>query len=292
MINMPGSYWIVYYLYRLNQPVPMALILSKIQIYPIKSCGGISLSSSKAESRGLQYDRRWMLIDVIGRCITQRESSAMALMRIELHKDFLVVYHTDEVDDQILVPFLNAEELSNSPRLEVTLWDDICEAIVYPDFINKWFSNKINMDCRLVYMPDDSIRKVDPRYAADGEITSFSDGYPILLLGQASLDDLNQRMADPIPINRFRPNLVFTGGAPYQEDDIESFTIDKVQMKGVKLCARCNIPTINQDTGISKSEPTATLATYRLVDKKILFGQNVLIKNPGTIKIGDELVIH
>ncbi|MFZ1714951.1 MAG: MOSC N-terminal beta barrel domain-containing protein, partial [Saprospiraceae bacterium] len=183
----------------------MALILSKILIYPIKSCGGISLSSSKAESRGLQYDRRWMLIDVIGRCITQRESSAMALMRIELHKDCLVVYHTDEVDDQILVPFLNAEELSNSPRLEVTLWDDICEAIVYPDFINKWFSNKINMDCRLVYMPDDSIRKVDPRYAADGEITSFSDGYPILLLGQASLDDLNQRMADPIPINRFRP---------------------------------------------------------------------------------------
>lgn len=105
MINMPGSYWIVYYLYRLNQPVPMALILSKILIYPIKSCGGISLSSSKAESRGLQYDRRWMLIDVIGRCITQRESSAMALMRIELHKDCLVVYHTDEVDDQILVPF-------------------------------------------------------------------------------------------------------------------------------------------------------------------------------------------
>jgi uncharacterized protein YcbX len=140
-------------------------------------------------------------------------------------------------------------------------------------------------------MPDIERRKVDERYALNNEITSFSDGYPLLMIGQASLDDLNSRMAEPLAMDRFRPNIVFLGGAPYDEDTMEHVKANDIDLYGVKLCARCVVTTINQLTAEKEKEPLKTLAGYRMKDNKVYFGQNILFKQAGMIKVGDTLKI-
>jgi len=141
-------------------------------------------------------------------------------------------------------------------------------------------------------MPDNTQRRVDGRYAHNKEITSFSDGYPLMLIGQASLDDLNSRLQSPLPMNRFRPNIVFTGGDPFLEDSMKQFEINGVRFFGVKLCARCVITTIDQQTTEKAKEPLKTLSTYRSKNNKIYFGQNLLFHGSGTISIGDAITIH
>lgn len=268
----------------------MPLKVSQLFIYPIKSFGGISLTRCHLDPRGLKYDRRWMLIDSSGRFISQRENALLALFRPHLFDDKLEVSIFNDPIHGITIPFFTSNELAKLPGIKVTIWDDVCDAVEYPASVNQWFSHRINQPCSLVYMPEESIRPIDPTYGDQGENTSLSDGFPILLLGQASMDDLNERLPNPIPIQRFRPNIVFEGGYPYQEDTIHSFSIHDCKMKGVKLCARCNIPTIDQDTALSSQEPTTTLSRYRLFNKKILFGQNVIIKSLGEIHVGDELI--
>jgi len=140
-------------------------------------------------------------------------------------------------------------------------------------------------------MPDNTHRITDQRYTSENSITSFSDAYPFLLIGQSSLDDLNSRLAEPLPMNRFRPNIVFTGGEPYREDMMHTFTIGNITFYGVKLCARCVMTTINQDNGTTGKEPLKTLARYRFKNNKIMFGQNLAHKGLGEIRVGDELVV-
>jgi uncharacterized protein YcbX len=140
-------------------------------------------------------------------------------------------------------------------------------------------------------MPDHSQRLVDFNYAQQNEITSFSDGYPLLIIGQASLDDLNQKLAQPLPMNRFRPNIVFTGGYPFQEDEMKAFEINDINFYGVKPCARCVITTIDQQTGEKNKEPLKTLSTYRMWDNKVYFGQNLLYNNTGTLHAGDKITL-
>ncbi|RYE09900.1 MAG: MOSC domain-containing protein, partial [Sphingobacteriales bacterium] len=137
------------------------------------------------------------------------------------------------------------------------------------------------------YMPTGTRRRVDGRYAHNKEITTFSDGYPFTIIGQSSLDDLNGRLPEHIPINRFRPNIVFTGGEPHSEDIIKKFSINGITFKGVKLCARCIVTTTDQDTAIRNKEPLKTLAKYRVKDRNIMFGQNLVHKGEGVIAIGD-----
>ena len=157
---------------------------------------------------------------------------------------------------------------------------------------DEWFSRMLSLPCRLVYMPESSQRKVDPNYA-HGEITSFSDGYPLLLIGQASLDDLNNRLAQKITMERFRLNIVFTGGAPYEEDEMAAFNIAGITFYGVKPCARCVIPTIDLSTGEKGKEPLKTLSGYRQRNNKIYFGQNLLFRNagPAHISLGDAITL-
>ena len=140
-------------------------------------------------------------------------------------------------------------------------------------------------------MPDTSRRRIDERYSINEEITSFSDSHPILIIGQSSLDDLNSRLADPLPINRFRPNIVFIGGDAFEEDMMEHFTINDIDFYGVKLCARCMITTINQDNAVAAKEPLKTLATYRMKNNNVYFGQNLLHHGEGTISVGDAIEI-
>src|SRR5688572_11390996 len=183
------------------------LQVSELFIYPIKSLGGISLSSSVVTDRGFQYDRRWMLVDSDNQFMTQRDFAEMALLQVQVEKDGLKVSHKKK-GDSIAIPFETKGE-----TISVQVWSDKVKGIVVDDKLNEWFSEIIGTTCRLVYMPDTTNRWVDGRYAINKEITSFSDGYPFLTIGQSSLDDLNNRLDEKLPINRFRPNIVFTGGS-------------------------------------------------------------------------------
>ncbi|MFD2146821.1 MOSC domain-containing protein [Mucilaginibacter antarcticus] len=226
--------------------------------------------------RGLQYDRRWMLIDDNNRFISQRECSQMALLKTAINDSYLVVTN-NVTNTSINIPLTTRSK----GFIQVTIWDDSCVSVLMRDEINAWFTKALGISVRLVYMPDDSQRLVEEKYAKHNDITSFSDAFPFLLIGQSSLDDLNTRLDNAVQIDRFRPNIVFSGAAPYCEDTIDSFTINNINFNGAKLCARCNMITINQNDSTSAKEPTKTLARYRRRDNKIYFGQNLIHNGSG-----------
>lgn len=262
--------------------------ISQLFIYPIKSLGGIAVNSALVTDRGLQNDRRFMLVDENKIFLTQREHRTMALLKTVIEDDELIIYHKDNPADKLQVPLVPEPSAFTTT---VNVWDDWCEGQYINEEADKWFSEKLNFSCRLVYMPESTKRKVDNRYALNNDITNFSDGYPILIIGQSSLDDLNNRMEEALPMNRFRPNIVIVGSQPFQEDMMEHFTVNGMDFYGVKLCARCVITTTNQDTGDIGKEPLKTLAQYRRIDNKVLFGQNVLCQGAGIISVGNEIKI-
>lgn len=263
------------------------LSISHLYVYPVKSLGGIELNSARLTDRGIEHDRRWMLVDEDNRFLTQREFPQMALLRTAIHANELTVYEKGNELDTISV---NLYQPSGS-LISVQIWDDVCEAIQLSDEVNQWFTEKLKRMCKLVYMPDVSKRKVDTDYALNHEITSFSDAFPVLMIGQASLDDLNSRLETPVPMNRFRPNIVFTGGTAFEEDTMKHFQINGIDLYAVKPCARCVVTTTDQETGITAKEPLKTLSTYRTGNNKVYFGQNILYRNEGMIKVGDELKV-
>jgi uncharacterized protein YcbX len=264
------------------------LTVSGLFIYPVKSLSGIAVDNAVVTSRGLQHDRRLMLVDEHNCFLTQRDYPQMALLQPVPAPGGLYFQHKKNAVNPLFVP----REPATGTVVMVTVWDDVCAGIIYQQSINEWFSNALGIRCSLVYMPDSSRRAVDKKYAQRDEITSFSDAYPILIISQCSLDDLNARLTIPIPMNRFRPNIVFTGGEPFLEDKLSEFSINNIVFKGVKPCARCTIPTINQDDSSTSKEPLKTLATYRFRDNKILFGQNLLHEGDGIIRIGDTIDVR
>ncbi|WP_336515266.1 MOSC domain-containing protein [Pollutibacter soli] len=263
------------------------LRVSELYIYPVKSLGGIAVQEAKMTSRGLEYDRRWMLVDENGIFMTQRTTREMSLLQCGISGGYLMVYHKLNRDKKISIPL----DQYGEEKTEHEVWGDLCVGSNVSSEADQWFSDVLGLKCRLVFMADDSIRPVDTNYTSHGEITSFSDGYPSLIIGQASLDDLNGRMEIPIPMNRFRPNIVFTGGSPFEEDTMRKFRIGAILFEGVKLCARCAIPTINQDTGQMAKEPTRTLAKYRARNNNVYFGQNLIHSGEGIIRVGDEIEV-
>lgn len=264
------------------------LKLSEIYIYPVKSLGGIRLEEAEVTDRGLQYDRRWMLIDENNRFISQREYPQLALFEVAIKDSNLVI--TNKKNGKILT-VSNSLINSDSSSINVTVWDDEVVACEVSKKANDFFTQAIGMSARLVYMPDESQRKTETDYSLKGdEITSFSDGYPILIIGQSSLNDLNNRLAEPITINRFRPNFVFTGGTEFEEDEWHEFKVGNIKFFGVKPCGRCILTTIDPLTGEKKGkEPLLTLNRYRKASNKILFGQNVLISQLGRVSVGDKI---
>lgn len=261
--------------------------IQDIFIYPIKSLGGISLTEAKVEERGFQFDRRWMLVDQNGVFLTQRTHHKMALLQVELGESGLIVFDKRYPEDQLQISY----ELESNQKIEVEIWDDrVVAQLVDPAFDN-WFSEKMGLMCHLVKMPQTTQRKVSPKYAVNAESVSFADGMPYLILGQASLDDLNSRLETPVPMNRFRPNIVFSGGLPFEEDSWKVIKIGSVEFQVVKPCARCVLTTIDQDTGLQGKEPLKTLAGYRTVSNKVYFAQNMVALQAGTIRIGDRIIL-
>lgn len=262
--------------------------ISGLFIYPIKSLAGIELSSSNITQRGLEHDRRWMLVDKNNQFLTQRAHPVMALFKTCINEDTLIVYHVADPGDTI--SFLLHPQKKETVTVKV--WDDHCEAQYADDKVNEWFSKKMGISCKAVYMPDDSKRKLDPGYAlTDEDITGFADGYPLLVISEASLEDLNKRLEQPIPMDRFRPNIVIKETEAFAEDKMRTFSINNTIFHGVKLCGRCIITTTDQQTGERGKEPLKTLATYRTINNKVCFGQNVINKGIGQVKIGDVLTI-
>ena len=265
--------------------------VSSIHIYPIKSLGGISLPHVNLTLQGLEHDRRFMLTNKAGMCLTQRDNTAMALLKTKIEGKQLVVWNSQAPTHRIAFP-LKPNHFSKQQLVEI--WEDTCVANVLHKGINKWFSQQLKQNCQLVYMPEDAHRAIDKKYRKEGEIVSFADAYPMLLLGDASLDDLNARLKNPVPADRFRANIFFSGGAPFEEDKWATFSINTQQFRGVKLCNRCQVPNINQQTGKMEKEPNRTLATFRKIGKNIKMGHNVcwekkLSKGKARIAVGDRL---
>jgi uncharacterized protein len=261
-----------------------SLCLSEIWIYPIKSLGGIRLETAEVMPKGLKYDRRWMLVDSNGDFLTQRELHQMALFKLALVDENLLVTHKE---DKILIPI----SIEGSKSKGARIWDDNIIVNLTGDHYDRWFSEKLGMDCHLVQFPEANPRQIDQKYAKQDEHVSLADGYPFLIIGQSSLDDLNQKLDKPVPMNRFRPNFVFTGANEFAEDSWKIIRIGSVVFNVVKPCARCVLTTVDQDTGITSNEPLRTLASYRKQNNKVLFGQNMIALQTGSIKQNDRIEI-
>ena len=262
------------------------IILSEIYIYPVKSLGGISVTSALAEERGLKYDRRFLLVDEHNMFMTQRDFPEMALLKLSFEENGFKVFNSKE-GSQIILPFVS----DSTEIVSVNIWDDVCNAVKVNHELDNWFTKALNKKCSVVYMPDEEERIVEKKYINENHIVSFADAYPYLIIGQSSLDDLNTRLKTPLPINRFRPNFVFSGGEPYEEDNWKDFKINNIDFRAVKPCARCVITTTNQNTAERNSEPLKTLSLYRKIDNKVMFGMNVICKNNGTVSVGDRVFL-
>src|SRR3954470_20091876 len=257
--------------------------LTGITVYPIKSARGIPAEEWQLDEFGLTLDRRWMVVDSAGEFISQRDYPRMALVIPSLRDERLRV-------DAPGMPTLEVP-VHPSPTVltRVTIWDDSCEATWVGEGAARWFSELLGCAASLVYMPGRTLREANPVYAPSGTRVSFADAYPILLISEESLADLNRRLSVPLPMDRFRPNVVVGGCAPFEEDRWRSIQIGDVPLQVVKPCDRCVITTTDQDTAERGKEPLRTLATYRNVDGKVLFGQNVVHQDRGWLRVGDEV---
>jgi uncharacterized protein YcbX len=257
-----------------------APILSAVNVYPIKSAGGIAAEEWEVDDFGLCYDRRWMLVDGRGGMVTQRTHPRLALARPAIERDRLIVRAPGR--EPLTLPL----HPSLSVTTTVTIWDDACLALWQGEAAARWFSALLGADVSLVYMPQSTWRPAGVAFAPPSSRVSFADAYPILLLSEESLADLNRRMAVPLPMNRFRPNLVMRGGPAFGEDELGAFTIGEIGFRAVKPCDRCVITTTDQDTADRGVEPLRTLATFRKQDGKVYFGQNVVHHGAGRLAVG------
>lgn len=260
-----------------------ARILREIWIYPVKSLGGIRVSSAEVRAKGLLDDRRWMLVDQEGRFLSQREHQRLCMFRVTREKNSFLI---NEGEDTLV---LERTEPSGSDGLQVQIWDDRVTAVEVSKEKSQWFSDKLSLPVRLVFFPEANSRPVDPKYGQAGEHVSLADGYPLMMISQASLDDLNSRLDQPVKMNRFRPNLILEGTSAFEEDTWGTFKIGENRFKGVKPCGRCVMTTINQETGEVGKEPLATLSRFRKKDASVLFGQNVIPIDHHLIREGDEI---
>lgn len=263
----------------------MALSVASLHIYPIKSLGGFSVREARTTDRGFEHDRRWMLIDANGRFISQREEAAMACLHCSPTEHGFRV--TDVRDnDTVDLPW----GLDAGATQRAAIWSDDVEVLAAPVEVSAWLVDKLGITCALVYMPDRTRRPVDPTWAVG--ITSLSDGFPYLILSQASLDDLNTRTPEPVSMDRFRPNIVIAGGTPFQEDDWKEIRIGETRFSLVKPCARCAITTTDQRTGKRSKEPLRALASYRSRTTpagalKVDFGMNAMAAGGFLVRTGD-----
>lgn len=259
--------------------------VKSLHIYPLKSCRGIDVRAAQLTQTGLAWDRNWMLVDRDGVFISQREHPNMALISIALDANTLQCVAARMPSMSI------ALQNAGRSRRRVYVWEYEGHAFDEGDAAAKWFSDFLGTHCRLVAFDPAEQRKSDANWTGANEaLNRFSDGFPILIANTASLAELNARLDAPIPMNRFRPNIVIEGLAPYDEDHIDTLSTQSIVLRIVKPCTRCEITTTDQETGARSVEPLQTLSTYRAnprVQGGITFGQNAIV----TAGFGEQIAI-
>lgn len=269
----------------------MPLVVASLHVYPVKGCRGASPAAALAQPRGFAGDRCWMIVDADGLFVSQRSRPVLALVAVGMQPQSITLSAPGRSS------FIAAVDPDGRPRdaagmRTVTVWNDTVEAVDAGDSAAAWLQDVIGEPARLVHMPAAARRAVDPRYGAPGDEVSFADGYPYLLVSTASLADLNARLAKPLPMDRFRPNLVVEGCEPEAEDGWRRIRIGSVPFRLVKPCIRCAVTTIDQVTGRPDGpEPLRTLAGYRTWQDGARFGMNVIAEGEGVVRVGDHVTV-
>lgn len=263
-----------------------SLTLSTLTRYPLKSARGESLQQAWTDRFGLAGDRRWMLVDGQGQFLSQRQLPALCRLEALPSAD----------DGELLLSWRGQSMAVPRPAadagaLEVTIWSDRVRARPAAAQASTWLSERLGQAVRLVYLPDSARRAVDPDLAPSGDLVSFADGFPLLLIGQSSLDDLNRRLPTPVPMDRFRPNLVIAGAMPFEEDRWRRLRVGDATLSLVKPCSRCVIPSIDQHTAERDPAINRVLAGYRRRDGVIYFGVNALVSPGVLLQSGDPVEI-
>jgi len=258
-------------------------VLRQLHIYPLKSARGISVEGWPVGPRGLRYDRHWMVIDANGDFLSQREIPQMALINIALDGADLIVSAPG-------MPSLRIEDRAVVERVTVRLWKDVFPANPSGATADAWMSEYLGIDCAVVSFASDAHRQVDAAFAKPGDQVGFADGFSFLLLSEASLGALNGRLASPVAMERFRPNLVVAGCDAFAEDTWKTIRVGELEFEVVKPCARCSITTVDE-FGERGKEPLATLARFRRRGAEVYFGQNLVHRGMGTLRLGDPVVV-
>lgn len=266
--------------------------IHSLHIYPIKGCQGISVESARLQPEGFEYDRRWMLVNDKGKFISQRSHPILTQFYPDIHDRQLSIRYQDMrttfgLDDQI-----------DDSKIEVTVFDDIMYAREVDLSVSKWFSDILGEDVRLVKVSQVTNRIKDfrkyvdtDRHASGRTVVGFADGYPYLILGTASMDYLNNKLDQSLSMDRFRANIVIKTDVPHIEDEWKALEIEDQKLIITKPCARCQVPNIDQQSGLSTKEPNHTLASYRRFENKIYFGMNAVSVTEGVLSIGDQIGI-
>jgi uncharacterized protein YcbX len=267
--------------------VQNSLVVDDLRIYPVKALRGYSRPVADVATWGLDQDRRWMVVRPDGTFLTQRELPAMARIDATAEAGAVTLGVDAAPGLRVAVPAPSAE------RRQVKVWQDIVPALDAGPEAAAWLSAALGLSCGLVYLDDTGARPVDPAYARPSDRTLFSDGFPVLLANTASLDALNRELPKPIDMSRFRPNIVVSGAAAWEEDRWLRIRIGEVVFRVAKPCARCAVTTVDQVTGErpDKTEPLRTLGRIRRAPGGVMFGQNLIPDGPGRIDIGDPVEI-
>lgn len=261
-------------------------ILSQIFVYPVKSLAGFQVQQWSVAKTGLRYDRQWMLVDQQGLFLSQRRLPKMALIKTRIADNQLWLSAADKADIALALEPQGVEDIV------VKIWNDQCLAKTVSAQADAWLSDFLQHPCRLVYHPQDRIRKVDPDYASEQDETAFSDGFPFLIVSEASLQAFNQAANLNLSMPRFRPNLVIGDCEAYAEDYWRQISIKQINFRLPKPCSRCSVPAIDPDTAITSQAPLTALAQLRQANNKVYFGQNALHDKQGMLAVGDEVLIN
>ncbi|RWU18043.1 MOSC domain-containing protein [Pseudomonas alkylphenolica] len=258
--------------------------LSALYRYPLKSARGQALQSSSLDALGLSGDRRWMLVERDnGRFLTQRAYPQMSqLTALQGADGDLTLEASGRAALTVAVPQADSELRG------VTIWRDTFRVPDAGDAAAQWLSEFIGKDVRLVYVPEERARFLPGGYGLASDRVAFADGFPLLLIGQGSLDDLVQKVGRPLEMQRFRPNLVVEGAEAFAEDGWKRIRIGEMEFRVLKPCERCILTTIDPQTGERSPdrEPLTTLKTYRQKEGDVLFGQNLVADGSGVLEVG------
>lgn len=269
-----------------SPPGAMPNRVVRLRVHPVKGARGSDVDTLHFEAMGPRFDRRWMVVRPDGSFVTQRDTPSLATIRPTVADGALTLEAPG-------APAIHLPLTPRGERLQATVWSSVMDVRTVSAAADAWLSSVLGGAHRLVFMGDDDVRSTDPDYA-EGHRVSFADGYPALLVSQGSVDELGRRAGREIPVERFRPNIVVSGGRPHEEDFWKEFTIGALPFRGVKLCARCKVTTTDQETGVRDPdrEPLRTLARYRRIESLVYFGVNTVHLANGPVSLGDAVEVH